>query len=247
MVISPDFIIAVVGAASTGGPFGLIMSSLMGFCFIGLFRLLLKGIQIYAISFVVRALLLGLAPIFIVFLLFDRTRQTFTGWVNALVNMSLQPILFFTFISFFITMMTSSSNSLLTGVEFCWVETSGTEGSANKTSGWKIKDSATGMPEVSKLTWKGSVSCQLSGGPCEDFGINIVDILTFILLVYVAGKFAEVIDNLAADISNSFANLHTENRMDMRGGMMDKASGNTNAGGASPPKGTASALVTGRR
>lgn len=221
-VLSPDMIVAVMGSAFSGGPYGLAFSGLLAFSIGGLLKMLLEGLKTYALSFVVRSLLLGVAPIFIVFLLFDRTKQLFTGWLNALINLSLQPILYFTFISFFVVLLTSSAKDMLgANNELCWMEYQNAQGTTNKTSFWRFR-TADGT-DLGPRDWKGEISCQLNGGktsdgkPCPEFPLNVVDILSFLLLVYIAQRFSTVTDRIASDISNAFVNLDKNMRMDIPG------------------------------
>jgi type IV secretory pathway VirB6-like protein len=216
-MLSPDIIIAILGSATSGGPYGSMMAALMGFAFVGFIKLLIDGLKVYAISFIVRMLLYGVAPIFIIFLLFDKTRPMFTGWLNTIVSHSLQPILYFTFLSFFLTMMMGAAKDMLGGNELCWTEFESIEGTPNKGSGWRFaSQDDKNAAGAGRMGWEGPVNCVISGEDCQEFPINILDLLTFLILVYVATRFSGVVDNIAAEISNSFANLSTQGKMDMR-------------------------------
>jgi len=213
-MLSPDMIVAMLGAVGDNKAYGVAMGAMLAFAIMGLIKLILKGLQLYAISFIVRALLLGVAPIFLVFILFDKTRPLFTGWLNTLVNMSLTPILYFTFISFFLTMIIGAAGSMMGGNELCWTQAKIANGSAQPQAFWKFMDKNEKFPSLAEKGWKGPVDCVLGGGQCPEFPINIIDILTFIILVYVATQFAEVVDNIAREISNSQVNLDQSARMD---------------------------------
>lgn len=244
----PDLIVAILGTL-TEGPYGLSMGVLIGFCLMQVLRLFLEALKVYAITLVMRALLLGVAPIFIVFILFDRTKSLFTGWVNVLVNLSLKPILYFTFLSFFIVMIMSAATDMFgvtnaasppsaadwqNSIELCWTETKGGEGTVNKQSSWKLKRGGQQFPDIEPSNWFGSVSCQLNGGlekdgtPCKTFPIDIISILTFLILVTIAKQFADVVDSIANEISNSMATLDRETKMDLRNAAK---SNNQGAGG----------------
>ena len=80
VILSPDMVIAVLGATLNGGPYGLMMGGLLSAAMLGLIKLFIHALKLYATAFVVRSLLIGVAPIFIVFLLFERTKQLFSGW-----------------------------------------------------------------------------------------------------------------------------------------------------------------------
>ena len=248
VILSPEFVIAVVGSTLNGGPYGLMMGSLLGFAMVGLIKLFIHALKLYATAFVVRSLLIGIAPIFIVFLLFDRTKQLFTGWVNVMVAMTLQPILYFTFISFFIVMMTTATKNMMGGNELCWSEFSATSGTQNKLSFWRFKGPK-GDISVDTDTWSGPVSCLLNGGkdsdgnPCPPFPINIVDILSFLILIYVAGKFGGVVEQISNEISNSYVNLDTGGKMSLDAAKKDP-DGKGAGSGVNPREPNTKAQVT---
>lgn len=210
-VIQPETLITIMGATFAGGPYGMAMGGLMGIAIWGFFDLIIKALKLYASTFVARALLLGVAPIFIVFLLFDRTKQMFTSWLNALLSMSLQPILMFTFLSFFMVMIESAGKDMLSA-DLCWTEFSNMQGTTAKASFWRFRDKRTGELMTSQMTWEGSIQCLISGKGvngegCPEFPINIIDILSFLVLVYIAQRFSEVIDRIANDLSNTYISL----------------------------------------
>ncbi len=244
--LSPDMIIAVLGATFASGPYGMGISFLIAWAAWGVVKLLLNGLKTYALAFLVRALLFGVAPVFFIFLLFDRTRQIFSGWVNLLVFLSLRPILYFTFISFFMVMITSSMNDMMGGAELCWSEYSNVSGGPNKVAFWRFKPAGQQFPDVEKQDWKGPLSCQLNGGvypngvvddkgnslagqKCKPYPINIVDILSFLILIYVAGKFADSIESIANELSNSYASIDAGGRQSLN--PMGSASDNATTGG----------------
>ncbi|MBX9727132.1 MAG: type IV secretion system protein [Rickettsiales bacterium] len=239
VILSPDMIIATLGAIFNSGPYGLAMGGLMGFGVAGLIKLLIDALKVYAIAFVVRSLMLGVAPIFIVFLLFDKTKALFTGWLNVMIFLSLHPILFFTFISFFLVMLTTASTNMMGGNELCWTQYKGVQGSQNKASFWRFKSKDGKYAEVDDYDWKGPISCALNGGKdvktgkeCPPFPLNIVDVLSFLILVFVAGKFGQVTERIASDISGSYANLDAQAR-----GELSKLNNNEKQSSANPPAG----------
>lgn len=211
-MIQPDTIIAILGSTFASGPYGLAMGGLMMFAFFGFVRLLVQALKVYAVSFVARSLLLGIAPIFIVFLLFDKTKQLFMTWINALLSLSLQPILLFTFLSFFIVLIESAATDLLK-TEFCWTSYQNVNGSQNLSNFWRPVEN--GAPLTGDMTWKGSFECIMSGkNNCPEFPIDIVSLLTFLILVYLAERFASIIQRIAYELSNAFIALDAGGRLD---------------------------------
>jgi type IV secretory pathway VirB6-like protein len=242
-ILHPDTIVAVLGSMGAGGPYGMMMGSFLGVAVFGLLKMILDALRLYAVSFVVRSLLLGVAPVFIVFLMFDRTKQLFTSWLNSMINLSLQPILYFTFIAFFIVMLQTAAVNMLNG-ELCWGEFASVSGSQNKTSFWRFATS--GAPNADEMNWKGSIACQLSATPpaegCKEFPLNVLDILSFLILVYVASKFSSIVERMSAEISSAFVNLDAGGRMALGigektgggGGGGGGPMGSSNTGGAGP-------------
>jgi type IV secretion system protein VirB6 len=238
-VASPDMIVAILGSTIGGGPYGLAMGFILGAAFTGLIKLLIDGLRIYAVTYLLRALLIGLAPIFVVFMFFEKTKSMFSSWVNALVNQSLQPILFFTFLSFFVVLLETATLDMLGGKELCWTEYTSVQGTQNKKSGWRFTLPNSNYVNIDKATWDGALSCKLEGkGGCEDFPINILDLLTFLILVMVATQFAKVVENIAQDISNAMVSLGHDTRMVMGKDSVLSNQGalNENAGNAPPKK-----------
>jgi type IV secretory pathway VirB6-like protein len=227
-LINPETLIAILGSLTTG-PFGLGMGALLGLAFGAFLKMLIEALRIYAVSFVVRSLLLGLAPIFIVFLLFEKTKQLFSTWLNSLVSTALQPILLFLFLAFFVVMLESATKNMF-NTELCYVEFAQGTGSTNRISGWRFLDPATNEAMTGEDTWQGPLACLLrdngatagsasaitgsSGEDCPEFPIKILDVLSFLMLVFLASRFAEVIDRVANELSSTFIALDPAGRMD---------------------------------
>ena len=212
-VINPETIAQVLGSFFQGGPFGALMAGMTIIVTFGFVMLMLKALERYAISLVVRTLLLGMAPIFFVFLLFDRTKTLFTGWLNAIISFSLQPILLFTFLSFFLVLIETASRDMFSA-ELCWTTGSAMTGADNKPQFWRFRDPNTGEFIDSQMTWGGSIECLTKGtGKCPEFPINILDMLSFLILVYLAMQFVKTIDNIANELSNAFVSLDTQGKL----------------------------------
>ncbi len=213
-IISPDMIIAVLGTFLGGGPFGLAMGAILGAAVLAMIKLLIEALRIYAVSYILRALLLGVAPVFFAFMMFEKTKPLFNSWVSALVNLSLQPILFFTFLSFFIVLMSSATRDMLGGQELCWVEYQNVQGSEVKRSGWRFVTSGNDFADVTEKDWQGSIACKLAkGSDCKESDLNIINLLTFLLLVYVGSKFGAVVNDIAQDIAGASVTLGPEMQM----------------------------------
>jgi len=216
-MIHPDQLKLVLGAI-TSGPYGMGMAALIGIGFGAFLKMLIDALRLYAVSYVVRSLMLGLAPIFIVFMLFEKTKQLFMVWLNTLVSTMLQPVLMFIFLAFFIGMIDNASRNLFGTIELCWSEFEVASGSTNKFSNYRFVDkSDPANPKIitDQMTFFGPLSCKLQGkNDCPEFPVKIIDLLTFLLLVFLASRFAEVIDRIANELSGTFVSLDIGGRMD---------------------------------
>lgn len=243
-ILQPDTIIALLGSFLSGGPFGAGVGALLLVAMTTFVKLLINALRTYAVSFVAKSLILGVAPIFFIFLLFDKTKNLFTAWINALINLSLQPILLFTFLSFFILMIQSATKDML-NAELCWSEGASVAGTTNKLAFWKFVDPVTKAPIAGEMTWKGSLDCIITGkGDCPEFPINIIDILTFLILIYIADRFAEVTKRIATDLSNAVISLDAGGRLEQflaernkGGGGEQAATARSQASSAAAPSG----------
>lgn len=90
---------AVATASSSGA--GLVIAPMLFGVMLSYLWSLVIGIQIYLLSSIARALLYAIAPVFLVFLLFQQTKSLFDGWLKQLMNFTLQPVLLIAFMAFF--------------------------------------------------------------------------------------------------------------------------------------------------
>ncbi len=77
---------------------GLFLIALMSiYSLLLYFRGILEVIIGYVIAFVVLSVMIGLAPLFIVFILFDQTKSLFDNWLSTLFNYMIQPTILLVF------------------------------------------------------------------------------------------------------------------------------------------------------
>jgi|GEM_PF-1941958 len=162
----------------------------------------LKATWVYVMSLAMRTLLFGLAPIFIPCILFQRTRHLFDGWINQIVAASIQPVLLFIFLTFFVRLMDASmANVLHTPV--CWSPLAESwRGSPFELYFWRFmkKDDA---GHWQPRTGEGSLD--------EGFPIDLIAILTFLILAYLANSFNSVVMQISQQLSSASSNLAGSN------------------------------------
>lgn len=84
-----------------------------GFVYVGAF--LVSGYSVFLIilSKIAVALLLALAPLFVLFALFQNTRGFFEGWLRQLLNYALIPLFIYTLLAFILQLSTNAINDLV--------------------------------------------------------------------------------------------------------------------------------------
>lgn len=216
-VIDPKMMINIIGSAFTG-PYGLSMSSIMGFAAMVFIQCMVKALRTYCLSLLAKALMFGIAPIMMCFMLFDRTRQMFSGWVNMMVFWSLCPLMMFGFLAFYVVLMETAADNILK-TQWCWVDFKQVGNAGQSMQFWRPKDK--GQPDKDSWTWKGKEG----GSGNDDFPINVIDALTFLLLAFLCSKFIDAIDSIAGEIASVQLNL------DQAGGLDKMFKGGNKQGG----------------
>ncbi len=207
VVFSPRMIVTVI-ASFGAGPYGPLMAAALGWAIFSLFMCLLKAVQVYVLALVIKSILIGLSPVFFPMMLFQRTRQIFTGWINQLVNFSLQPILLFAFLAFFANLVESAAKDLLPeeDVHVCYVKSGKQAATPFEMHNWRYMCCPKGgkcQPYEGEHTYNGPVDCK--GGP--KFPMNHISLIVFLLLTHIMKQLATVAVGIAAEISQGMTKL----------------------------------------
>jgi hypothetical protein len=109
-------ILALAGTGGNGWLYGLLMIVLVISYMWGLFT----AVYIVLISLVGRNLLYALAPLFLVFLLFNQTRDMFSGWLKQITSFTLKPIMIFAVLGFLKSMYDDYMMRLITPTNICY-------------------------------------------------------------------------------------------------------------------------------
>lgn len=197
-VISANMVVHLLAMIFTS-PLGFLHALLLGFAIWSFLAALLMAVWVYLASLVLRALLFGVAPIFLACILFDRTRHFFLGWLNQILNACLQPILLFTFFTFFEAMIINMIDSIM-AIPVCWTE---------------ANDSLRGSP-FNMHFWRYTIPSSVTETGWEPYGgfwntppVDLMAILIFLILAEMGKRFNHVVLMVARDISASSTDLST--------------------------------------
>jgi TrbL/VirB6 plasmid conjugal transfer protein len=207
VVFSPRMIVTII-ASFGAGPYGPMMAAALGYAIFQLFMSLLKATQIFILALVIKSILIGLSPVFFPMMLFTRTKVLFNGWINQLVNFSMQPILLFAFLAFFANLVASAARDLLPAddVHVCYVK-SGKQGATPfDVHSWRYMccTGGTCQPYEGKFESDGYVTCP--GGPV--FPLNHIDLIVFLLLTHIMKQLSSVAVVIAAELSQGLMRLN---------------------------------------
>jgi TrbL/VirB6 plasmid conjugal transfer protein len=208
ITFSPRMIVTIIGTFATG-PFGPVMGLAMLWAIISIFIAVLKALQIYAISIVIKAVLLGLAPVFIPMILFERTKSMFMGWINQLMNFTLQPILLFAFIAFFSSLIVSAAEDILPpdSAHLCYVKSNTQGGTPFDVKSWKFMccnaEGGNCLPYEGAWTWKGAKDCP----DAPLFPVDHITVLIFLLLTHMMKELTTLAVSVASELSQGMMKL----------------------------------------
>lgn len=196
--VSTQFFITVIGSFFTG-PYGFMIAIFLIWGGFNLLMSLFSALFTYIKSVVGLWFLFALSPIFFLFLLFRRTANLFEGWLNMTLSFTIQPILLFAFLSFFIAIVTASLDQITSTVDWCWVPLEGSsEGSFLELHWWQ------------PIMLNGDV---VTGGVWGLFGymnnrniifpIDLMDVMFFLLSSYIAWQYSRFVTQIATELSSS--------------------------------------------
>lgn len=186
-MFSLRFFIAIIALIFSNPSFGWICAVLIIWALIEFILMLIGAIITYVRAIVGLSFLFGLAPIFITFILFERSKEVFLGWVNAVLSHFLQPVMLFAFLGFYATLITNALINILFNSDYCWI---------------KFMD----IVLVTLYFWRPvDANHDLSGDFPWIVGqqpvIILIDILYFLLLTHVGKNLSKFIEDLSKKIS----------------------------------------------
>jgi type IV secretion system protein VirB6 len=196
IIFSPFYIIAIIGLIFLKGN-GPIIALLMVWAFIEFTMLVLNALVTYVRSILGLTFMFGIAPLFIIFALFQRTRTLFEGWLNVVIGFAISPVMLFAYLSFYCLLLTAVLQNMFVGFDFCLGKLFTISGST-----------------VDVVWWRPAI---LSSGKWTIYGgdydlpppLNIVSILFFLFLSHLGKNFSYLMGDLAASVTDGISGTIT--------------------------------------
>ncbi|NBO18245.1 MAG: type IV secretion system protein [Proteobacteria bacterium] len=206
-VVSSKMAITLLATFATG-PYGLVVGIILLMSLGSFMKSIFNALWVYVMALVIRSLLIGISPIFIVCILFARTRYLFEGWLNQVVNTCLQPIFLFTFFAFFVTLL-KSCLSILLDRPVCWMPSQVESGTPNMAHFWRFAlKKADGSYQPFDGIWGfAGPEGNTTGDEPNIHPIGIMLPLMIWILADLAGRFNHIVLGIAkqlADASTDF-------------------------------------------
>lgn len=196
-VYKPFYLYAILGMSFLS-IVGFIIALGMMWAFFDFTMMALGALVTYIKAIVGLTFLFGIAPIFIVFLLFQQTRQIFLGWVNQVLSFAIAPVLLFAFLSFYIILMNTVLQAIFKGVDFCWGTMMTVAGTTTEIKWWRP---ALWDDSIGKWVFKTGDWASLTGNPLPP-AVSITNVLFFLLVAHLGKNFCVYIDQIAANLSD---------------------------------------------
>jgi type IV secretion system protein VirB6 len=152
---------------------------------------------VYVMSFIFIAVLMGLAPLFLTFMLFESTRHLFDNWVKFTVKYMLEPLILLAGI-IILTQLFTIYLDIILGYSVCWKCTLPIR--------MPFVGIIPGMPAILKDTeifciyWFGPWGMDFRSGA---LGINMQHMIALIMLAYAMYGYVELAGNITTQITGS--------------------------------------------
>jgi type IV secretory pathway VirB6-like protein len=106
--------VASIEALITTGFYGWILALLIVWGLVEFTMMILGAIITYVKAIVGLTFLFGIAPIFMSFFLFEKTRTLTEGWMNMVIAYALQPVMLFAFLAVYATIVGDALTNMFT-------------------------------------------------------------------------------------------------------------------------------------
>lgn len=181
-VFSPHMILVLLTLVLTK-VFGFILAIFLLFGLFGFISAILGAVTIYLTSLIAQYMLLSLLPFFIAFLLFERTKYLFDGWVNQFVSYSFAPIFLFAYISLFVVIIQAALAQIL-DVQICWAI-------------WLDLPWVFDVYKWHFFSWD-------TNQAMHDLPFGLFEVGIFMLLVYLMRAFEGSVEQMAMDLGQGY-------------------------------------------
>lgn len=197
-VLSPQLGAAILGLLTTGF-FGWLVAVFVLWGIIEFVIMMLGALVTYAKAIIGLSFLFALAPMFFIFLLFEKSRPIFQAWLNQVLTFALQPIMLFAFLSFYISLINQAAPNILSSgsgsgsppTDFCWSKWVSIPGTL-----WDFYSfRPTSSGGVVTQDWMDT-----SSGTVLDSPISVPNVIYFLMLCNLGKTFTGFIAQLAGDI-----------------------------------------------
>ncbi len=178
---------AFISALFHAGPYAPIYGAFLIMTLWWLIQAVMKVVQVYIFSLFAKALLFAIAPVFLAFILFERTKPMFDAWLNQLVSFSLQPILITAYIGLFSKLITPFFDEFA-GYKMCWNRIGNT---ADGDWGWQFvnKNSTSNQP--------------VDFGPTSTPPIQLQAVFLFMFFAWLFKTALSMTDAMSVSIANA--------------------------------------------
>lgn len=195
LIFTPKYLIGILTLWFMKGA-GPIMALALLWGFVQFAKMLFGAVVTYTTSIVGLTFLFGFAPIFILCLLFQRTRTIFQGWLSQVIAFSIKPVLLFAFLSFFCQMISTVLTQMFIGVDFCMEKLVSVSGTPIDISWWK--------PVVLQTDSSGRVyRTSFPGDWPLPPAINMVNVMFFIILSHLGSSFNSYVAGMSDRIADA--------------------------------------------
>ncbi|WP_339046924.1 type IV secretion system protein [Candidatus Mesenet endosymbiont of Phosphuga atrata] len=202
------------------GPIGWLVFLMIMWGSFSFFACILEAMLMYFMMIISTSFLLSLSPVFFTFILFQKTKQLFDGWIKLLLNFSIQPIILFAALAFLNQALLSILYTItnFTACPRCIGE-------------FKIYKDEEGSICLFEVLLPGGFSNDLSftermrenerGNSLDFFGLpfSITAVLLYLIIANAMRGFARVAESIALSISGTLSNM-----IGHRGAAVDNAS-----------------------
>ena len=197
-VFSPKLFVLVIGNW-TSGALGPVITVVLVLAIFNFFRWMLLSLEIYLVSMMLRSVLLGLGPVFIVMALFERTKPVFVGWVRLLVASSLPPIFLFMFMTIIFTTMDSAVGKLVWPMEghrviLCYTQTEHVDDWFYEKEHWRYAIDR----QIFENPWEGKD--ETGARQAFPYPSKLIPVMVFLLLTGICIKVNQALITLGGNI-----------------------------------------------